>query len=49
MHQLGQFQIEMRMGSAYIAGTNTLCGSTAEMSKCVRLFKEATGTFNVAI
>ncbi|XP_076179159.1 N-acetylglucosamine-6-phosphate deacetylase isoform X2 [Ptiloglossa arizonensis] len=43
MHQLGQFQIEMRMGSAYIAGTNTLCGSTAEMSKCVRLFKEATG------
>ncbi|XP_043261782.1 N-acetylglucosamine-6-phosphate deacetylase isoform X2 [Colletes gigas] len=42
VHQLGQFKIEIRMGSAYIAGTNTLCGSTAEMSKCVRLFKEAT-------
>ncbi|XP_053995973.1 N-acetylglucosamine-6-phosphate deacetylase [Hylaeus anthracinus] len=43
VHQLGQFKIEMRMGSAYIAGTNTLCGSTAEMSKCVRHFREATG------
>ncbi|XP_076621567.1 N-acetylglucosamine-6-phosphate deacetylase [Colletes latitarsis] len=42
VHQLGQLKIEMRMGSAYIAGTNTLCGSTAEMSKCVRRFKEAT-------
>ncbi|XP_015437191.1 PREDICTED: putative N-acetylglucosamine-6-phosphate deacetylase [Dufourea novaeangliae] len=43
IHKLGQFKIEMRMGRAYIAGTDTLCGSTAEMSKCVRLFKEATG------
>lgn len=43
MHQLGQFKIEIRMGRAYIAGTDTLCGSTAEMSKCVRHFKEATG------
>ncbi|XP_033320809.2 N-acetylglucosamine-6-phosphate deacetylase isoform X1 [Megalopta genalis] len=42
IHQLGQLDIEMRAGRAYIAGTNTLCGSTAEMSKCVRLFKEAT-------
>lgn len=33
----------MRSGRAYIAGTDTLCGSTAEMSKCVRNFKEATG------
>lgn len=43
MHQLGQLKIEMRMGCAYIAGTDTLCGSTAEMSKCVRHFKEVTG------
>ncbi|XP_003703368.1 N-acetylglucosamine-6-phosphate deacetylase [Megachile rotundata] len=43
VHQLGQFKIEMRSGRAYIAGTDTLCGSTAEMSKCVRHFKEATG------
>lgn len=43
IHQLGQLKIEIRKGSAYIAGTDTLCGSTAEMSKCVRHFKEATG------
>ncbi|XP_017760179.1 PREDICTED: N-acetylglucosamine-6-phosphate deacetylase [Eufriesea mexicana] len=43
VHQLGQLKIEMHSGSAYIAGTDTLCGSTAEMSKCVRNFKEVTG------
>ncbi|XP_043529457.1 N-acetylglucosamine-6-phosphate deacetylase [Frieseomelitta varia] len=43
VYQLGQLKIEMRSGRAYIAGTNTLCGSTAEMSKCVRHFKEVTG------
>ncbi|XP_076249833.1 N-acetylglucosamine-6-phosphate deacetylase [Calliopsis andreniformis] len=43
VHQLGQYKIEMRMGRAYIVGTDTLCGSTAEMLKCVRHFKEATG------
>ncbi|CAL7945316.1 unnamed protein product [Xylocopa violacea] len=43
VHQLGQYKIEMRRGRAYIAGTDTLCGSTAEMSKCVRHFKEVTG------
>lgn len=43
IHKLGQFEIEIRKGSAYIAGTDTLCGSMAEMPKCVRYFKEATG------
>ncbi|KAI4500356.1 hypothetical protein M0802_004773 [Mischocyttarus mexicanus] len=43
VHQLGQLDIEIRKGHAYIAGTNTLCGSMAEMSECVRIFKEATG------
>ncbi|XP_035734323.1 N-acetylglucosamine-6-phosphate deacetylase-like isoform X1 [Vespa mandarinia] len=43
VHQLGQLDIEVRKGRAYIAGTNTLCGSVAEMSECVRIFKEATG------
>ncbi|CAL1689559.1 unnamed protein product [Lasius platythorax] len=43
IHQLGQFKIEIRKGCAYIAGTDTLCGSIAEMSKCVRHFKDATG------
>lgn len=43
IHQLGQFKIEIRKGCAYIAETNTLCGSMAEFSKCVRHFQEATG------
>lgn len=48
VHQLGQLDIEIRKGRAYIAGTNTLCGSMAEMSKCVRIFKEATGNYNIS-
>lgn len=36
----------MRSGRAYIAETDILCGSTAEMSKCVRHFKEVTGNLN---
>ncbi|XP_043488722.1 N-acetylglucosamine-6-phosphate deacetylase [Polistes fuscatus] len=43
VHRLGQFDIEIRKGHAYITGTNTLCGSITEMSECVRIFKEATG------
>lgn len=43
IHQLGQYEIEIREESAYIAGTNTLCGSIVEMPKCVKYFKEATG------
>lgn len=43
IHQLGQFKIEIHKGCAYIAETNTLCGSMAELSKCVRYFKDATG------
>lgn len=43
IHQLGQLEIEVRNSRAYIAGTDTLCGSIANMSECVRFFKEATG------
>ena len=43
IYQLGQLEIEVRNGRAYIAGTETLCGSIANMSACVRFFKEATG------
>ncbi|KAK2587018.1 hypothetical protein KPH14_010980 [Odynerus spinipes] len=43
VHQLGQLKIEIRKGRAYIAGTDTLCGSMAEMAQCVRILKEATG------
>lgn len=49
IHQLGQLEIEIRKGSAYIAGTDTLCGSIAEMSKCIRHFKEATGKNHILI
>ena len=43
VHQLGQLSIEVRDGCAYIAGTNTLCGSIADMAECVRFFQKATG------
>lgn len=43
IHQLGQMNIEVRDGKAYIAGTDTLCGSIADMSECVRFFKRAAG------
>lgn len=46
IHQLGQFKLEIRNECAYIAETNTLCGSMTEFSKCVRYFKEATGKLN---
>ncbi|XP_033217985.1 N-acetylglucosamine-6-phosphate deacetylase [Belonocnema kinseyi] len=42
IYQLGQREIEVRNDRAYIAGTETLCGSIANMSECVRFFKEAT-------
>ncbi|XP_012280038.1 N-acetylglucosamine-6-phosphate deacetylase [Orussus abietinus] len=47
LHRLGQLDIEVNAGRAYIAGTNTLCGSTADMSRSVRFFKEATGCSTV--
>ncbi|XP_015121070.1 N-acetylglucosamine-6-phosphate deacetylase [Diachasma alloeum] len=47
LHRLGQQDIEVRGGRAYIARTDTLCGSTAEMSECVRFFKQATGCTTV--
>jgi N-acetylglucosamine-6-phosphate deacetylase len=42
-HNLGQFQIEVRGGRAYIANTDTLCGSIASMIECVRSFLKSTG------
>ncbi|XP_011298075.1 putative N-acetylglucosamine-6-phosphate deacetylase [Fopius arisanus] len=47
LHMLGQQDIEVRAGRAYIAKTNTLCGSTTDMSECVRFFKQATGCTTV--
>lgn len=42
-HKVGQMDIEVRDNKAYIAGTNTLCGSIASMIQCVQIFMQATG------
>ncbi|XP_044255213.1 N-acetylglucosamine-6-phosphate deacetylase [Tribolium madens] len=42
-YNLGQFEIEVRNGRAYIAKTDTLCGSIASMIECVRSFLTSTG------
>ncbi|XP_067640648.1 N-acetylglucosamine-6-phosphate deacetylase isoform X2 [Eurosta solidaginis] len=41
-HHLGQLELEVCDGKAFIAGTNTLCGSIAPLDTCVRIFKKAT-------
>lgn len=43
-HHIGQLAIEVRNGRAFVAGTDTLCGSIATMNQCVQIFKKATGT-----
>ncbi|XP_046394765.1 N-acetylglucosamine-6-phosphate deacetylase [Ischnura elegans] len=40
-HRIGQMAIEVRSGKAFVAGTNTLCGSIATMDRCVKFFQEA--------
>nr|CAG4643964.1 EOG090X06GX [Lepidurus arcticus] len=42
-YNLGSQEVDVTEDSAYVAGTNTLCGSIARMDKCVREFKSATG------
>ncbi|KAJ1525781.1 hypothetical protein ONE63_008986 [Megalurothrips usitatus] len=46
-HNIGQLRMEVRDQKAYIAGTNTLCGSIATMIECVKNFKSATGCSTV--
>jgi N-acetylglucosamine-6-phosphate deacetylase len=41
-HRIGQYSIEVREHRAYIAGTNTLCGSIAPMDECIRIFYNET-------
>lgn len=41
-HRIGQYSIEVRDQKAFIAGTNTLCGSIAQMDECIRVFKKET-------
>lgn len=40
-HRIGQMDIEVRGGQAYVANTDTLCGSIAPMDECIRFFKKA--------
>lgn len=42
-HHIGQMTVEVRQRKAYVAGTNTLCGSIATMNECVQLFLKSTG------
>lgn len=41
-HFVGQLAIDVRNGKAFIANTNTLCGSIAPMDECVRIFQKST-------
>lgn len=41
-HHIGQFDMEVRNHKAYIAGTETLCGSIASMDECIKILKKST-------
>lgn len=43
VHHIGDKTIEIRNNQAYIANSNTLCGSIATMNMCVKYFMEAAG------
>lgn len=42
LHHIGQLEIEVCGGRAYVAGTKTLCGSIAALDECVRVFRQST-------
>lgn len=44
-HRIGQLEIEVRDRRAYVAGTNTLCGSIAPIDECLRIFQKSTSKF----
>lgn len=43
IHYIGQMDVEVRGIKAFIAGTETLCGSIAPMDECIRIFQKSTG------
>lgn len=45
-HFIGQLTVDVRNKKAYIANTNTLCGSIAPMDECVRIFQKSTSKSN---
>ncbi|XP_034490905.1 N-acetylglucosamine-6-phosphate deacetylase [Drosophila innubila] len=42
VHHIGQLPLEVKQGKAFIANTETLCGSIAPMDECVRIFQRST-------
>lgn len=46
-HHIGQFDMEVRNHKAYIAGTETLCGSIASMDECIKILKKSTNCSSV--
>lgn len=45
IHHLGDKQIEVQNSKAYIANTNTLCGSVTFLDECMRYFISSTSKF----
>jgi N-acetylglucosamine-6-phosphate deacetylase len=45
IHHLGDEQIEVKNSKAYIANTNTLCGSMTFLDECMRYFISSTSKF----
>lgn len=42
-HHIGQLAIEIKGSRAYIANTDTLCGSICTMNECIKYFFKTTG------
>lgn len=45
IHHLGDKQIEVKNLKAYIANTDTLCGSVTSLDECLRYFIHSTSEF----
>ena len=43
VHSLGDQKMEVKNGKATVLGTDTLCGSIANLDKCLRIFKDLVG------
>lgn len=42
VHHIGKMVCEIRDNKAYVAGTDTLCGSISSMDECIRIFEKST-------
>lgn len=43
IHHIGQHKLQVKDGKAFVAETETLCGSITPLDECVRIFQKATG------